>query len=173
MLQLLAYQIGNEVSYNEIATKLEINRDTVIHYIDLLEKAFVIFRLPPFSRNLRNEIGKKNKIYFYDLGIRNALINSFSEIDQRVDVGALWENFAILERLKLIQAKKWYRNVYFWRIRNKKEIDYVEDYDGRLYGYEFKWGNGRYSVPSEFLEEYSNSSITIVSRNNAKEFFGI
>jgi len=173
LLQLLAYQIGNEVSYNELATKLEVNRDTVIRYIDLLEKAFVVFRLPPFARNLRNEIGKKNKIFFYDLGIRNALVNSFSDLDQREDIGALWENFCIVERQKLIQAKRWYRNTYFWRTQNKKEIDYVEEYDGNLYGYEFKWGMGRYSAPREFLDEYKNSSVAIISRSNCNEFFNI
>ena len=173
LLQLIAFQVGNEVSYNELATKLEVNRDTVIRYIDLLEKAFVIFRLPPFSRNLRNEIGKKNKIYFYDLGIRNAVINSFAPFDQRNDVGALWENFCIVERQKLIQEKKWYRNIYFWRTTGKKEIDYVEEYDDRLYGYEFKWGTGRYPIPKEFLDEYKNSSVTIVNRSNCREFLGV
>lgn len=173
LLQLLAFQIGNEVSYNELATRLEVNRDTVIRYINLLEKAFVIFRLPPFARNLRNEIGKKNKIFFYDLGIRNALVNSFTALDQRDDIGALWENFCVVERQKLIQTKKWYRNIYFWRTQNRKEIDYVEEYDGRLYGYEFKWGTGRYSAPKEFLDEYKNSSVAIISRSNCGEFFNI
>ncbi len=173
LLQLLAFQIGNEVSYNELAAKLEVNRDTVIRYIDLLEKAFVIFRLPPFARNLRNEIGRKNKIFFYDLGIRNALVNSFSDLDQREDIGGLWENFCIVERQKLIQAKKWYRNIYFWRMQNKKEIDYVEDYGGRLYGYEFKWGMGRYSAPKEFLDEYKNSSVAIIDRSNCDEFLNL
>lgn len=173
LLQLLAYQIGNEVSYNELAAKLEVNRDTVIRYIDLLEKAFVIFRLPPFSRNLRKEIGKKNKIYFYDLGIRNALVSSFNNIEDREDIGGLWENFCIIERQKLITEKKRYRNRYFWRTQNKKEIDYLEEYDGRLYGYEFKWTAGRYTIPKDFLDEYKNSSVTIVSRSNCGEFLGI
>jgi len=173
LLQLLAYQLGNEVSYHEIAVKLEVNRDTVIRYIDLLEKAFVLFRLTPFSRNLRNEIGKKNKIYFYDLGIRNALINSFNSISERDDVGALWENFCILERQKLIQDKGWYRNIYFWRTITKKEIDYIEEYDGRLYGYEFKWGTNKYSIPKEFIEEYKNSSVVVVNRSNFQEFLGL
>ena len=170
LLQLIAFQVGNEVSYNELAVKLEVGRNTVIRYIDILEKAFVLFRLPPFSRNLRNEIGKKNKIYFYDLGIRNALINSFKNVDERDDMGALWENFCILERQKLIQDKKWYRNVYFWRTQAKKEIDYIEEYDGQLYGYEFKWSRNPYPPPEEFLKAYKNSSITIVNKHNYTEF---
>ena len=173
LLQLLAFQIGNEVSYNEIATKLAVNRDTVIRYIDLLEKAFVIFRLPPFSRNLRNEIGKKNKIYFYDLGIRNALASAFGEIDSREDVGALWENFCIVERQKMIQDRKWHRNIFFWRTQSKKEIDYIEEYNNQLYGYEFKWGTGKYSIPKEFIDEYKNSSVAIINRSNCQEFLGI
>lgn len=170
LLQLLAFQIGNEVSYNELAVKLEVGRDTVIRYIGLLEKAFVLFRLKPFSRNLRNEIGKKNKIYFFDLGIRNALIQSFNSLEERTDIGALWENFCILERQKAIQDKEWYRNVYFWRTQSGKEIDYIEEYDGRLHGFEFKWGIGTYSAPKDFLAGYENSSVTVVDRSNIGEF---
>lgn len=172
LLKLLAFQVGNEVSYNELATKLEVSRELVVHYIYVLEKAFVVFRLFPFSRNLRNEIGKKNKIFFYDLGIRNALIGSFNSIDNRNDVGSLWENFCIVERLKRIQYKQWYRNLYFWRNTRGKEIDFVEEYDGQLYGYEFKWGLGEYKIPKEFINEYKNSSILIVNRNNTGEFLG-
>ncbi|MFA4890703.1 MAG: ATP-binding protein [Candidatus Paceibacterota bacterium] len=173
LLQLLAFQVGKEVSYNELAVKLEVNRDTVVRYIDLLEKAFVVFRLPPFARNLRNEIGKKNKIYFYDLGIRNAIISAFNAPEEREDLGALWENFCIIERFKFLQSSNLYRNVYFWRTRDKKEIDYVEEYDGRLYGYELKWGQGKYKMPESFLSEYKNSSVVLVNRSNAKEFLGI
>lgn len=172
LLKLLAHQIGNEVSYNELATKLEVSRDLILHYIYVLEKAFVIFRLHPFSRNLRNEIGKKNKIYFYDIGIRNALISSFNILESRNDIGALWENFCIVERIKRIQYGQWYRNLYFWRNTRGKEIDLIEEYDGQLYGYEFKWGFGEYKIPKEFIDEYKNSSILIVNRSNAKEFLG-
>ncbi len=170
LLQLIAHQIGNEVSYNGLAVKLEVSRETVIRYIDLLEKAFVLFRLRPFSRNLRNEIGKKNKIYFYDLGIRNALTGAFNALGSRDDVGALWENFCILERQKLIQEKHWYRNSYFWRTSTGKEIDYVEEYDERLYGYEFKWGNASYPIPKEFINAYKNSSVVLVNHSNYREF---
>ncbi len=173
LLQLIALQIGGEVSYNELALKLETTRKTVMNYIYLLEQAFVIFRLPPFSRNIRNEIGRKNKIYFYDLGVRNALINSFDKLENRNDIGALWENFLIIERKKLIEKKKWYRNRYFWRTQDKKEIDYVEDYDGRLHGYEFKWGNKTYNIPKSFINEYKNSDVSIINRSNYKEFLGI
>lgn len=173
LLQLLALQMGNEVSYNELATKLEINRDTVIRYIDLLEKAFVIFRLPPFARNLRKEIGKKNKIYFYDLGIRNAVSDSFGNLENREDIGALWESFCIIERMKYLKNYNLYRSVYFWRTQSKKEIDYIEEYDGRLYGYEFKWGIGKYKIPGEFISEYKNSSVVLINRSNSSEFLSI
>lgn len=173
LLQLLALQMGNEVSFNELAAKLEVNRDTVIRYIDLLEKAFVIFRLPPFARNLRKEIGKKNKIYFYDLGIRNAVADSFGNLEDREDIGALWESFCITERMKFLQNHNLYRSVYFWRTQSKKEIDYLEEYDGRLYGYEFKWGAGKYKIPREFLDEYKNSSVVLVNRGNSSEFLDI
>lgn len=172
LLQLIALQIGNEVSYNELAVKLEITRKTVMNYIYLLEQAFVIFRLSPFSGNIRNEIGRKNKIFFYDLGIRNALINSFEKIDSRDDIGGLWENFLIIERQKLIKDKKWYRNRYFWRTTSQKEIDYLEEYDGQLHGYEFKWGNKNYSIPSIFLDTYNNSDVSIINRSNYLEFLG-
>lgn len=170
LLQLLAYQVGNEVSYNELAVKLEVGRETVIRYIDLLEKAFVLFRLRPYSRNLRNEIGKKNKIYFYDLGVRNAIIGALETIDGRDDIGALWENFCVLERQKLTQEKHWHRNPFFWRTMTGKEIDYLEEYDGSLYGYEFKWGASSYSIPVEFLDAYKNSSVVVVNRANCGDF---
>lgn len=173
LLQMIALQIGNEVSYNELAVKLETTRKTIMNYIYLLEQSFVIFRLAPFSRNIRNEIGRKNKIYFYDLGVRNALVNSFDKLDGRNDVGGLWENFLIIERKKLIEKKRWYRNRYFWRTQDKEEIDYVEDYDGRLHGYEFKWGNKTYNIPKSFIDEYKNSDVSIVNRSNYKEFLGI
>jgi predicted AAA+ superfamily ATPase len=140
--------------------------------LNILEKAFVVFRLTPFSRKLRSEIGKKNKIYFYDLGIRNALINSFSNLDQRDDIGALFENFCIMERIKRIQYEKWYRSLYFWRNIRGKEIDLIEEYNGFIYGYEFKWGIGDYKIPREFLDKYSNSSVVLVNRSNLNEFLG-
>ncbi len=170
LLELLAFQIGNEVSYNELAVKLGVRRETILRYIYILEESFIIFRLYPFSRNLRNEIGKKNKIYFYDIGIRNAIINKFQGLEAREDVGSLWENFCIIERKKQIQEKKWYRNSYFWRTTSQKEIDYVEEYDGNLYAYEFKWGLKEYKIPKEFMNAYKGSSGVIVNKSNYLEW---
>lgn len=170
LLELLAYQLGNEISYNELATKLGVRRETILRYIYILEEAFIIFRLYPFSRNLRNEIGRKHKVYFYDLGIRNAIINKFDPLEVRNDSGALWENFCIIERKKQIQDNHWYRGTYFWRTTSQKEIDYVEDYDGSLYAYEFKWGNKDYKIPKEFMNAYPRSSATIINRSNYLEW---
>lgn len=170
LLQLLAHQIGREVSYNELATKLEVRRETVIRYIYILEEAFIVFRLYPFSRNLRKEIGRKTKIYFYDLGVRNAIINKFEPTKDRDDIGALWENFCVIERKKQIQDNRWYRGTYFWRTTSQKEIDYLEEYDGALYAYEFKWSNRDYKVPKEFINAYPGSSATIVTRSNYLEW---
>ena len=170
LLELLAYQLGNEVSYNELAVKLGVRRETILRYIYILEEAFIVFRLYPFSRNLRNEIGKKHKIYFYDLGVRNAIINKFDSVQTREDLGALWENFCIIERKKQIQDNHWYRGTYFWRTTAQKEIDYIEDYDGSLYAYEFKWGNKDYRIPKEFMNAYTGSSAMIVNRSNYLEW---
>lgn len=141
LLKALAFQIGSEVSYNELSRLVGIDKKTVEHYIDLLEKNFIIFRLPPYTKNKRREISKLRKIYFYDLGIRNALINNFNFIDSRNDVGALWENFMIIERLKYQAYHKIYSNNYFWRTYDGSEIDFIEERDGKLFGYEFKWGD--------------------------------
>jgi predicted AAA+ superfamily ATPase len=170
LLELLAFQIGNEVSYNELATKLGVRRETVERYIYILEEAFVIFRLYPFSRNLRNEIGKKVKIYFYDLGIRNGIIDNLKSLKDRNDVGRLWENFCIIERIKKIQEDGLYRNIYFWRTTDKKEIDYIEEYDGALYGYEFKWGIHNFKIPKQFLDGYPGSSAMIINPSNFMEW---
>src|SRR3989344_4003976 len=166
LLELLAFQVGNEVSYNELGTKLGVRRETILRYIYILEESFIIFRLYPFSRNLRNEIGKKNKIYFYDLGVRNAVINKFQTLETREDVGPLWENFCIIERKKQIQERRWYRNTYFWRTTSQKEIDYIEEYDGSLYAYEFKWNLKNYKIPKEFMNAYTGSSGMIINTSN-------
>lgn len=166
LLQLLSFQLGNEVSRHELATKLSINRDTVERYLDLLEKTFVIFRLKSFSRNLRNELTKKEKIYFYDLGIRNSLIARYNPLAFREDMGALWENFCIMERSKFIQTRQGKRNQYFWRTHDKKEIDYIEEYEGRIQGYEFKWTRNKAKKPDIFLAAYPNSSIRLINKHN-------
>ena len=170
LVELLAYQLGNEVSYNELATKLGVRRETVLRYIYILEEAFIIFRLYPFSRNLRGEIGRKNKIYFYDLGIRNSIIRAFDSAQNRNDIGALWENFCVIERKKQIQDRHWYRGTYFWRTTSQKEIDYIEDYDGSLYAYEFKWRSNEYTIPKEFMNAYPGSSAIIINKSNYLEW---
>ncbi|MFA6006465.1 MAG: ATP-binding protein [Candidatus Paceibacterota bacterium] len=169
LLQLLALQVGNEVSLNELATKLETGRVTISRYLDLLEKSFVIFTLYPLSRNPRNEIGKKNKIYFYDLGMRNAIISRFNQLPVRDDIGALWENFCIVERMKSLGNSMMYRNHFFWRDRRSGEVDYVEEYDGAIHGYEFKWGEKHARPPKNFIETYQGSYIT-VNKENFSDF---
>lgn len=141
LLKSLAFQLGNQVSFNELASQLAINLKTVQRYIDLLEQTFVIFRLGGFSRNLRGEVTSKAKYYFYDLGIRNALIAQFNGIDQRNDQGPLWENFALVERLKHRTYARIDANAYFWRTYDGQEIDLVEEREGQLYGYECKWSS--------------------------------
>ena len=166
LLQALALQIGNEVSYNELGTLLGIDKLTVSRYIHLLEQGYVLFHLPPFSRNLRKELGKQRKIYFYDLGIRNALINNFNSLDIRQDTGALWENFFISERLKAVHNKSRHPNMYFWRTYDGKEIDYIEEEGGRLIGFECKWKEQKWHAPDIFLTTYPNSEIKMVNRDN-------
>ncbi|MEM8525178.1 MAG: ATP-binding protein [Bacteroidota bacterium] len=148
LLQLLSYQVGQLVSIQELANTLQINRETVNNYIDLLEKAFVIFKLPGFSRNLRKEITKMSKIYFYDLGVRNAIINNFSPVNLRDDVGALWENFLLAERKKYLAYSFNYANTYFWNTHTGAEVDYVEERNGKYHGFEFKWN------PKKFKKTY-------------------
>jgi predicted AAA+ superfamily ATPase len=170
LLQALALQIGSEVSFNELGAMLGVDRVTVARYLSLLEQGFVIFHLPPFSRNLRKEIGKQRKVYFYDLGVRNALINNFNPLELRQDVGGLWENFFICERLKAVRNQRRRPNIYFWRTYDGKEIDYLEEEGGRLVGFECKWGNDKWRVPSAFTTTYPESEVHVVSRANALEF---
>lgn len=170
LLQSLALQIGNEVSYNEISNFLDIDKKTVASYIEILKKAFVIFELKPFSRNLRNELRKLRKIYFFDTGVRNALINNFNSLDKRNDADQLWENFIISERIKINNNHGNDYNIYFWRTHNKKEIDYIEEKNGMLYGYEIKLGSGKSSGAKLFLDTYVNSEFKIIKKDNYNEF---
>ncbi len=170
LLQALALQIGSEVSYTELAQLLGVNKVTVANYIRILEQAYIIFQVGPFSRNIRNELKKKRKIYFYDLGLRNALINNLNPVFLRQDVGALWENFMVTERVKRNNNLGITANIYFWRTTSGKEIDYVEDSGGRLSGYEFKWQKTNFTVPREFLSAYSESTVKLINRNNYLEF---
>ncbi|MCL2311293.1 MAG: ATP-binding protein [Firmicutes bacterium] len=172
LLQLLAFQIGNEVSYNELGVSLGMDRATVEKYIDLLEKCFVIFRLGTLSRNLRKEISKNNKIYFYDLGIRNCLIQNFNDLDLRTDIGALWENFCIVERMKRNSFVGHYSNNYFWRTYKQQEIDYIEEYDGVLHAYEFKYSKkAKVKTPNLFLETYPSEFCVVNKENFLDGFF--
>ena len=169
LLQSLALQVGNEVSYNELSNFLDIDKKTVANYIEILKKAFVIFELKPFSRNLRNELRKLRKIYFFDNGVRNALINNFNSLDRRNDAGQLWENFIISERVKINSNHGNDCNMYFWRTHDKKEIDYLEEKNGKLYGYEIKLGSGRSSGVKLFLDTYPDSEFKVIKKDNYNE----
>ena len=170
LLQALAFQVGSEVSYNELSQLLNIDKKTVSTYIDLLEKAFIIFKLRSFSRNLRSEIKTNKKIYFYDNGVRNMLIGNFQPISIRFDKGAIWENFLISERKKQIEYSQSYAKMYFWRTMQQQEIDYIEEKDGIIKGYEFKWeSRSKLKIPKLFTETY-NSNVEFVDRNNFREF---
>jgi len=166
ILRLMAFQIGKEVSLNEIATQVHLDLRTVEKYLDLLEKVFVIKRFFGFSRNLRKEITKNSRFYFFDNGIRNALINNFNALNIRDDLGQLWENYLVMERLKKQSYKKIYANNYFWRTYDKKEIDFIEERDGHLFGFEFKWSNKKVKAPKEWLESYQNASFEVINQDN-------
>jgi uncharacterized protein len=171
LLQALAYQVGNEVSYNEIGNLIGLDSKTVESYIQLLEKSFVIFRLHSFSRNLRNELKLSKKVYFYDNGIRNALIASFQLLEGRQDIGALWENYLISERKKKNQYAQFYGNAYFWRTKDKQEVDYLEEKDGQLSAFEFKWKDkSSHRITKTFLNGYPNSETAIIHPNNYDSF---
>ena len=171
LLQALAFQTGKEVSYNELATLLQIDRKTIINYIDLLEKSFIIFRLPAFSRNLRNELTSKIKIYFNDTGVRNALIEDFRPLGLRPDKGELWENFLISERLKANHYGSRFVKTYFWKTHQKQEIDFIEESDGQIKAFEFKWkekANMRF--PLTFNEAYKDATMQFISTENFNQF---
>lgn len=171
LLKALAFQVGSEVSYYELAQTIgNIDSATVEKYLDLLEKAFVIFKLPAFSRNLRNEIKKGKKYYFYDNGIRNVLINNFTVPEMRFDKGALWENFLVSERLKANSNAGRFVNSYFWRTHDQAEIDYIEEYDGILHAYEFKWKEQKVKFPNSFLKAYPNHQTHLIHRDGFDDF---
>ena len=170
LLQLLAFQIGKEVSYNELGTQLSMSKNTVERYLDLLEKAFVIYKLKGFSRNLRKGITKNHRYNFYDNGIRNALINNFNLLEIRNDVGALFENYIITERIKKQEYKEIFSNNYFWRTYQGQEIDFVEERKGKLFGFEIKWQSSRLKKLTEWLNAYKNSSLKLINRENYLEF---
>lgn len=170
LLKLLAFQIGTEVSLNELAWNLGMDMKTTEKYIDLLEKSFIIFRLPPYFTNKRKELNKSNKIYFYDLGIRNSVIENYDWLENRNDVGALRENFLIVERMKKQAYSGYYGHNYFWRTYNQSEIDFIEEYDGALYSFEFKWGDKYAKIPKAFSELYPKGNFETINKDNFLSF---
>ncbi len=173
LIKALAFQIGHEVSYNELGRLIEVDKKTVENYINLLEKTFVIFRLEPFARNLRNEINTSRKIYFYDNGIRNAVINNFNPIALRDDIGSLWENFIISERIKANHYNGSFAKPYFWRTHSQQEIDYIEEVDNTIRAVEIKWNpKAKAKLPLSFKNAYENVSFEIVNKDNFEGFVG-
>lgn len=171
LLKLLAFQIGSAVSFHELATQLGINVKTVERYLDLLEKMFVIFRLGALSRNFRNEVRNKQKYYFYDTGIRNAIISQFNSLSFRDDVGKLWENFVVAERLKYRSYHEMYGSMYFWRTYEQQEIDLVEEKDAHFTAYEMKWkARNHVKPPAKFIENYPDYDFVVISKENYLEY---
>ncbi len=170
LIQSLSLQIGNEVNYNELAQIVGVDKNTIQKYINILEKGYIIFRLSSYSKNIRNEIKRNKKIYFYDNGVRNMVIGNFNSLELRQDKGALWENFLISERKKQNIYKNTFTRMYFWRTRQQQEVDFVEEKDGIITGYEFKWkANKRTKLPKTFTEAYNAKSV-IIDRNNFRDF---
>lgn len=170
LLRLLAFQIGNEVSLSELGRQLGLDYKTVARYLDLFEKSFIIYNLRGFSRNLRKEITKKSKYYFLDNGIRNAIIANFNPLELRDDIGKLWENFIISERLKKQSYKNMYANNYFWHTWEQKEIDFIEEREGKLYAYEIKWKPEIIFPPPDWQTAYPGSEFKVISQENYIEF---
>jgi uncharacterized protein len=174
LVQALALQTGNEVSFHELGQISGLDNETVEKYIALLEKAFVIFRLTSLSRNLRNELKKSRKIYFYDNGIRNAVINQFNPLELRNDKGALWENFLVTERAKLLANTGKYANRFFWRTHAQQEIDYIEEENGKLSAWEFKWNDKKkVKFPASFLNAYPGTKTATITNNKFEKFLGV
>lgn len=170
LLKLLAFQVGNQVSLSELGNSLELNRITVDRYIDLLEKSFIIFRLPGFSRNLRKEVTKMDKIYFYDTGVRNAIIGNLNLLSSRDDVGKLWENFLIVERMKKLNYGQKIFSLYFWRLSSGAEIDLIEETESQLHGFEFKYGKKITKTPKSWTIGYPNATSALINQNNWQDF---
>jgi predicted AAA+ superfamily ATPase len=171
LLQALAFQVGSQVSYNELAQLCSMDSKTVEKYILLLEKCFVIFRVGSFSRNLRNELKTSKKIYFVDNGVRNALIANFSPAEIRQDIGALWENFLMSERYKQNEYGSVFKNNYFWRLKSQQEIDFVEESDGQISAFEFKWNTKKaLRCPLAFRNAYPSAKFSVITPENVEEF---
>ena len=171
LLRALALQVGREVSYSELSGLVQVDKNTIQSYIDLLEKAFVIFRLQPLSRNIRNEISSSRKIYFFDNGVRNSLISNFNQLHLRTDTGLLWENFLISERRKFLEYNQLFCNTYFWRTSYQQEIDYIEESGGLFNAFEFKWNPGKSArFSGSFLGAYKVGTTLTVNRDNFRNF---
>jgi len=171
LVQALAFQVGSQVSYNELSKTTGLDKETVERYVILLERAFIIFRLRSFSRNLRTELKRSRKIYFYDNGLRNAVIRNYNPLILRNDTGALWENFLMSERMKYLEYNQIYTNRYFWRTHDRKEIDYIEERDGKLFAFEFKWNKkAKVRFPKIFSTTYPESEVMLITPENFINF---
>jgi predicted AAA+ superfamily ATPase len=170
LLKLLAFQVGSQVSFSELAGQLSVDVKTVGRYLDLLEKSFVIKKITGFSRNLRNEIASKAKYFFIDNGMRNAVISQFNQLDERDDQGMLFENFLVSERIKKLTYESFYGNIYFWRTYGGQEIDLVEEKDGQINGYEMKWGLKTPKIPKDWLTNYPKAGFKVITRENYLDF---
>lgn len=171
LLQGLAFQVGSQVSYNELSQLCGLDAKTVEKYIVLLEQTYIVFRVGSFSRNLRSELKRSRKIYFYDNGIRNALMANFNQVELRQDVGALWENFIFSERMKYLHYTQKWTNLWYWRTKEQKEIDCIEESDGQITAYEFKWNpTTKYKIPKLFLDTYQGSQFKIIHKDNLEEY---
>ena len=172
LLKALAYQIGSQVSYNEVGMLVGLDSKTVEKYITILEKSYIIFRLTSLARNIRNELKSSRKIFFWDLGIRNAVIGNLTQIENRQDAGALWENFVIAERMKMLAYNGSFAQTYFWRTKQQQEIDYREEEDGKIKAFEFKWNPNKAAAkcPDSFLKAYQNPEFKVITPRNVDEF---
>jgi len=174
LLQALAFQVGSEVSYHELSKTIgNIDSSTVEKYLDLLEKTHVVYKLPALNRNMRSEIKKGKKYYFFDNGIRNVLISNFSPVELRFDKGALWENFLLSERIKRNHYTASNPNTYFWRTHDQAEIDYIEEMEGILHAYEFKWKETKSRFPDSFLSAYPQNLTQLITTENFESFIGV
>ncbi|HAM39286.1 MAG: hypothetical protein A2474_00700 [Elusimicrobia bacterium RIFOXYC2_FULL_34_12] len=172
LLRLIAFQIGNDISYSELASNLNVNKKTVMRYLELLEKSFILFSLYGFSRNLRKEYTKTPRYFFWDNGIRNTIISNYNNINIRDDIGKLWENYCVSERVKKLHYKNIQSNKYFWRTYDLKEIDLVEERGGLLWGYECKWKEKNVKPPKDFIETYKGSKFTVINQDNYFDIIG-
>jgi uncharacterized protein len=173
LVRLLAFQIGREVSYTELGSQVQMSKETVASYIDRLEQSFVVFRLGGFSRNLRKEVSKQDKVYFWDVGVRNASIDNLKPLAERDDVGVLWENYVIAERLKWLHYRQTLASIYFWRTYTGAEIDIVEESGGELHAYECKYNRPRGRPPESFIAAYPGASYEVITRDSYRDFLGV